>query len=155
MAALGLAAPNAGSAQVQLGPTLALHDDFDFGLGAALSVQAPSLGERLGFQADLIFFFPDNDAVDYLEINGNVTYDFTLPESTVAPFGLVGLNIARVSVESVGLEDSSNTELGFNLGGGVRFNVGGFRPSIGVRAEINGGEGVVLFATLPFDVAGR
>ena len=153
--AFGVAAPQQAQAQVQLGPTLAFHDDFDFGLGFTLSGQAPALGERLGFMGDFIYFFPDADNLDYLEFNANLTYDFALPESTVTPFGLLGLNVARVSVDVPDLGDNSETELGLNLGGGVRFDLGNFRPSVGGRFEINGGEGFVIFGILPFEVGGR
>lgn len=153
--ALGVAAPRPAQAQIQLGPTVAFHDDFDFGLGFTLSGQTPSLGERLGFMGDFLYFFPDTDGVDYLEFNANLTYDFTLPESTVTPFGLLGLNVARVSIDAVELEDDSETDLGLNLGAGVRFNLGSFRPSVGGRFEINGGEGLVIFGTLPFEVGTR
>lgn len=153
--AFAAAAPQPAQAQVQLGPTVAFHDDFDLGVGFTLMGQTPSLGERLGFMGDFLYFFPDADDVDYLEFNANLTYDFTLPESTVTPFGLLGLNVARVSVDVVELEDGSETELGLNLGAGVRFDLGSFRPSVGGRFEINGGEGFVLFGVLPFEVGSR
>ncbi len=59
------AAPMAARGQVRLGPTLAWHDDADIGIGATV-----------GF-----------------ELDGNVTYDFPLAESTVLPCALAGLNI--------------------------------------------------------------
>ncbi|MDH3271433.1 MAG: hypothetical protein OEN56_08890 [Gemmatimonadota bacterium] len=148
-------APAAVSAQVQIGPTLAFHDDFDFGIGATFGAQAPQLGEGIGFMADLIIFFPSTDGVDYFEINGNVTYDFPLENSTVLPFALGGLNIARASVDAGTLGSVSNTEIGLNLGGGIVFDAGSFRPAVGGRFEVNGGEGFVLFATLPFQVGNR
>lgn len=146
--------PVAVHAQVQIGPTLALHDDFDFGIGATLAAQAPGLGQGIGFMADFIVFFPDTDGVDYLEINGNVTYDFPIEDSTVLPFALGGLNIARVSVDAGALGDASETDIGVNLGGGISFDLDRFRPSVGVRFEVNGGDGFVVFATLPFEVGG-
>jgi hypothetical protein len=153
-AALLAAIPRGVDAQVQIGPTLAFHDDFDFGIGATVSAQAPGLGEGIGFMADFIVFFPDTDGYDYFEINGNVTYSFPLAESTVLPFALGGLNIARASYDAGTLGDGSNTEIGLNLGGGIVFDAGSFRPAIGGRFEVNGGEGFVLFATLPFEVGG-
>lgn len=147
---LALAATTA-EAQVQFGPTLAIHDDFDVGIGATLSGQAPSLGQGVGFMADFVFYFPD--AGDYFEVNGNVTYDFPLENSTVLPFVLGGLNIGRYSVEVLG-EDRSNTEVGINLGGGIAFDAGSFRPSVAVKVDIGGYEGFVVFATLPFQVGG-
>ena len=139
----------AAEAQVQIGPTLAISDEVDFGLGATLSAQAPQLGEALGFIGEFIVFFPDDG--DYFEINGNVTYSFPLAESTVLPFALGGLNIGRASAG-----DFSNTEIGINLGGGITFDAGSFRPSVGGRFAINDllNDHFVFFATLPFEVGG-
>lgn len=151
-----LMTPRNMEAQVQIGPTLAYHNDFDFGIGGTMNVQMPALGERIGFMADVLVFFPDPEGLDYLEINGNLTYDFPLENQDVRPFALLGLNVARASVEIPGeLESSDDTEIGLNLGGGVAFDLGSFRPSVGARAEIGGGEGFVIFFTLPFEVAGN
>lgn len=148
-AALLAFAPLGAQAQVQIGPTLAVSDEVDFGIGATLSTQAPQLGESLGFMGEFIVFFPD--AGDYFEINGNVMYSFPLTESTVLPFALAGLNIARFSSD---VGDFSNTEIGINLGGGITFDLGSFRPSIGGRFTINDlvNDHFVFFATLPFEV---
>lgn len=155
--ALGvLASPRAAEAQVQIGPTLAYHDDFDVGLGGTLNVQMPALGDRIGFMADVLVFFPDAENLDYLEFNGNVTYDFPLDNQSVRPFALVGLNVARASVDVPGaLETGDETEMGLNLGGGIGFDLGALRPTVGARLEISGGEGVVLFVALPFEVGGN
>lgn len=144
-------APMTAEAQVQLGPTLAIHDRFDVGIGATLSGQAPSLGQGVGFMADFVFYFPDVD--DYFELNGNITYDFPLENSTVVPFVLGGLNIGRRSFEVNGREED-NTEVGINLGGGIVFDAGTFRPSVALKVDVGGYEGFVVFATLPFQVGG-
>jgi hypothetical protein len=150
---VGLAAvltfvPGAVHGQATLGPTLAYHDDADFGIGATLGIDASSLGAGVGFVGDFIVFFPEG-AVDYLEFNANLTYDFPLQQSTVVPFALAGLNIARAS-----LGDVSNTEVGLNLGGGVEFSAGRFRPTAGLRVEIEGGDAFVFFISLPFALGG-
>lgn len=151
-----LASPRQMEAQVQIGPTLAYHSDFDFGIGGTLNVQMPALGDRIGFMTDLLVFFPDPDGLDYLEINGNLTYGFPLENQNVRPFALVGLNVARASVDLPGEIDSSDdTEIGLNLGGGVTFDLGAFRPTAGARAEVGGGEGFVIFFTVPFEVGGN
>ena len=105
----------------------------------------------------VLALFPDCDPADcsFFEINGNVTYDFRLEGSAVQPFALLGLNVARASVDAGSLGDESNTEIGLNVGGGVAFNVGSLRPSLGGRFEISGGEGFVVFFTLPFEVSGN
>lgn len=143
-----LAAPVAVSAQVTVGPVLAYENDADFGIGASLGTALNDLGEGFGLLADVLIFFPE--AGDYLELNGNVTYDFPLEDSSVVPFLLGGLNLARTSTDAGG----SNTSLGLNLGGGVDFDLGNFRPTAGVRAQLEGGDGLVFFITLPFQTGG-
>lgn len=136
-----------------LGPALGYHNDFDFGVGAALTLPVPAIDRRVDFLADFLYFFPESDFVDYFEVNANLTFDFVLEGSTVVPFLLGGLNVALPSVE-VGEVSESNTELGLNLGGGIRFDAGVLRPTVGVRLELEGGDGYVIFATVPFAVGG-
>lgn len=154
---LGLpVSPRNTEAQVQIGPTLAYHNDFDVGLGGTLNVQMPALGDRIGFMADVLVFFPDADNVNYLEFNGNLTYAFPLENERVRPFALLGLNVGRVSADVPDEIDSGDeTEIGLNLGGGLGFELGVLRPSVGARVEVGGGEGFVLFVTLPFEVGGN
>lgn len=112
----------------------------------------PALGEGVDFLGDFTFFFPDVEGLDYWELNGNITYAIPVEGSSVAPFFLGGLNVAHVSVDGVGIGDSSNTELGLNLGGGIKFDAGTLEPIVGGRVELSGGEGFVIFASLPFNL---
>jgi hypothetical protein len=148
VAAALVAVPGFAQAQATLGPTLAFHNDFDFGVGAALTMPLEGIDERVGVLADFIIFFP-GDNVDYLEFNGNLTYDFAIEDSSIVPFALAGLNIARYSIDVVGVS-GSETNLGLNLGGGVKFTAGNLRPTVGLRLEIEGGDGFVIFGSLPF-----
>lgn len=145
------AAPGLAQAQVTFGPTLAYHNDADFGLGAALGVPLPEMHPNLGFVADFVVFFPDAAGLDLFEINGGVTYDLPVEGATVLPFALAGLNIARFSVDVAGVS-ASNTELGLNIGGGIKFDAGPVRPMVGLRLEIEGGDGFVFFGTIPFAI---
>lgn len=145
-------APAQAQAQLRVGPTVAFHDDFDFGVGAMVGFGLPALGDGVNFLGDFTYFFPDVDNFDYLELNGNIAADIPIEGSAVAPFVLGGLNVARVSVDNPTLGDASNTELGLNLGGGIRFAAGALEPMVGARVELSGGEGFVLFASLPFNV---
>ena len=139
--------PSPGTGQATLGPAIAWHDDFDVGIGAALNVPLTEFGEGVAIMADFIYFFPDSEA-DYLEFNGNLTYAFS-DGGRVAPYILGGVNVANVSV---GVLDEGSTKLGVNLGGGVYFNLGKIRPTFGLKAEVSGGKGFVLFGHLPFVV---
>lgn len=150
-AALFSFVPMAAQAQVLIGPTLAWHDDVDFGIGATVLIDLPSIAEGAGFMGDFIYFFPDG--FDYFEFNLNGTYDFPLEDSTVLPFVLGGLNIGRVSVDVPGFGSGSETDVALNLGGGIAFDAGSFRPKVGGRFAFGDGTGFVVFATLPFDVS--
>lgn len=103
----------------------------------------------VGLMADMVQFFPQIlfGAVTYYEFNGNVTYDIVVTSSTFALFALVGVNVAQTS-EDVLL--GTDTDFGLNLGGGIRFDIGSFRPVAGARVELGGGDAVVIFASLPF-----
>lgn len=143
--------PSTVQAQVTVGPELAWGDsNRDFGIGAAMALDMPNLGPGWGLFVDLLLFFPDGP-VDYLEANGNLTYNFPLENSTAVPFALAGLSISNTSVDVMG-SSQSTTDLGINLGGGVAFDLGGFRPVVGARFTIEAGDGLVVFATLPFTV---
>ena len=134
-------------AQVTLGPTLAWENDLDLGIGATLRAPVASIGEGVGIMADFLIFFPDLS--DYFEINANVTYDLPLEESTVVPFVLAGLTIGRSSGEVANIS-FSDTATRLNIGGGLEFDAGTFRPTAGLRIELGDGDAFVLFASLPF-----
>lgn len=133
-------------AQVLLGPEVAWNDDADFGVGVGVETRLPSLHPAISFMGDFLWFFPDFDA-DYFEFNGNLTYDLPLEETTVVPFALAGLNVATVDGSGDG-----DTDVGLNLGGGVKFNMGSFRPRVAGRFAV-GNDTFTLFFLLPFTIA--
>lgn len=139
--------------QIYLGPEVAWNDDADFGIGAGVEFDLPSLYPGIAFHGDFIYYFPDG--FDFLEFNANLTYDFPLEESSVVPFALAGLNIGRVSIdsESPGIDGASETEVGLNLGGGIKFNAGSFQPRVAARFVVAGYESFTIFALLPFRIA--
>lgn len=138
-------------AQVTLGPTLAWEDDLDFGIGGTLRAPMVSVGEGVGVMAELLIFFPD--VGDYFELNGYVTYDLPLQESTALPFVFGGLTIGHRSVEVQGIS-GSDTALRLNIGGGVEFDAGTLRPAAGLRLEFGDGDALILFASIPFAIGG-
>ena len=144
--ALSTFMPSPAQAQATLGPAIAYHDDFNLGLGAGLNVPVQEFGRGVSIMADFFYFFPDND-LNYLELNGNLTYSFPLEGWSATPYILGGVNVANISQD---LTDESSTELGVNLGGGIYFDMGRFRPTIGAKIEVSGGEGFVVFGHLPF-----
>lgn len=165
LVALGafLAVPAASSAQVQVGPYLAFHDDFDLGIGAFVGVPMASIHEDLSFVGDFGFFFPgdsgyDGVDVDYWELNANGLFRFPLDGQSFTPWALAGLNIANASAGAdygdLGHGSHSDTEIGLNVGGGVTFGTGPVSPFAGAKFELGGGEGAVIFGGLSFVVGG-
>lgn len=148
-------APLPAQSQIYLGPEVAWNDDADLGIGAGVEFDLPSLYPGIAFHGDFLYFFP-GDNFDYFELNANLTYDLPLEDVAVVPFGLAGLNIGRASVDTdsdiPGFDSASNTDVGLNLGAGVKFNVGSFQPRVAARFAL-GNDTFTIFALLPFRVA--
>jgi len=142
--------PSTAQAQATLGPAIAYHEDFKLGLGVGLNVPIREFDEGVAIMADFFYFFPDG-SLNYLELNGNLTYSFILDRSPVTPFALAGANVSNTSDD---FTDTSRTEVGLNVGGGLSFAMGRVRPIVGVKLEIGGGRGLVVFGHLPL-VIGR
>lgn len=140
-----LAWPAALTAQVDVGPQASWADDADFGVGGRVVLGIPA-AIPLAAIGSFDYFFPSDD-FDYWEINGNVVYEFAVPSGVVAPYVGAGLNVAHASVASV-----SETEIGFNLLGGARFDAGQFTPFGELRVELSGGEQFVLTGGVLFNV---
>ncbi len=143
--------PSLARAQVDLGGQLSWADDADWGLGARVTVGLPV--ETIPLQAigSFDFFFPDGP-VDYWEINANIAYLIPVQSVVIVPYVGTGFNIAHVELDSGGLvEDVSDTDLGLNLLGGIRFT-GTAQPFVEVRVELGGGEQVVLTGGVTFNV---
>lgn len=153
----GLVSAADAPAQVRAGANLAWADDADFGIGGRIGFGLGSISERHPVEAFVSFdyFFPDEggSGVDltYWEINANGIWKFSLPNSSVAPYLGAGVNFARASVDLSGIGSGSDSDVGLNILGGLRFNVmGGVQPFTEVRLELGGGEQLVLAAGLLF-----
>jgi hypothetical protein len=155
-----LALPTQTQAQLQAGPYVAFHDDQDLGFGAFIGVPFSSVDEDLFFTSDLGIFFPDDGGSrhdrDYLELNADLLYRIPAPDLEFTPWVKGGLNLARCSYsldsEGPGRDSHTDTELGLNIGGGVTFGSGSTRPFVGVKFELGGGEGGVLYGGVTFRV---
>jgi len=144
-----LGAPATVSAQVSLGPALAFHDDFDFGIGAFADIPVPSLAPGLSIVPNFLFWFPDGG--DAWELNGDVSYAFQVSEDTpVLPFAFAGLNILNIGPDG----GDSKTKIGLNLGGGIGFRAERLQPFVGAKFEIQDGSGFVIFGGVGFPVGG-
>ena len=156
--------PTQVSGQFSVGPFLAYHDDADLGIGGFVGIPLPAIDEDLSINPSFALFFPDhrgNDRVDvdYWELNADGVYRFPLENTSITPWALAGINIAHgsVAVDSGTLLPTAadDTEIGLNLGGGVTFGTGPMAPFAGVKFELSGGEGAVIFGGLSFTVGGE
>lgn len=167
--ALLVLAPSAVSAQINLGGQLSFADDFDVGLGVRATFGLPT-AVPLEIITTADYFFPDGATgidINYWEINANLVYLFSIPSSVVAPYAGGGLNFARASFSTdltgFGIDipgdyssfEGSQSDLGLNLLGGARFNLGSFTPFGELRFELNGGEQVVFSAGALFRLGPR
>lgn len=162
-------APTAANAQIALGGQLSVADDYDLGLGARATFGLPT-AVPLEIITTADYFFPDGMTgidVSYWEINANLVYLFSIPSSIVAPYAGGGLNFAHASVSTdlsqLGIVipgelpaiEGSQSELGLNLLGGAKFNLGSITPFGELRIELNGGEQFVFSAGALFRLGPR
>jgi hypothetical protein len=120
-------------AQVSFGAQLSFADETDLGIGARANIGLPFTGLRVIPAFD--YFFPDREGLDYFEISGNVAYSIGVPNPALSPYVGGGLLIARTSWDLPEIS-RSNTDLGLNLLGGVRFGVGPIKPFAEARFAI-------------------
>ena len=139
--------------QVRFGVQASFADDADFGIGARLEYVPRALFRNAPVlsAASFDWFFPDEPAgvdLQYWEINYNIYYLWTT--DALRPYAGGGLNIAHASVDT-GAGSASDTQVGLNLGGGLRFRTAGrLTPFIEARVELSGGEQFVLTGGLVF-----
>ena len=158
------AIPTGAWGQVQVGPFAAFHDDADMGIGAFVGIPLQEIHEDVSFVADFGYFFPDKHhsgvrESDYWEANADLMFRFPLEDPRFTPWIMGGLNVARWSWtdEGEGVRDSSGSEsdIGLNLGGGMTFGSGTTLPFAGVKFELDGGDGAVIFVGISFVVSGE
>lgn len=100
----------------------------NFGLGAKFQW---NVIDNLRLEPSFNYFF-EKDMVNMWDLSANAHYQFSLSDSFVA-YPLAGISVMGVSVDvpkfdlgygySVGGGSASDTEIGFNIGGGVDYNV--------------------------------
>lgn len=130
-------------AQVHVGPQLSYAENADLGIGVRAAVY--DLGEEDELSSwegvgSFDYFFPGG-GVDYLEVNLNGLYNFSLgPDTPLHPYLGAGMNVARTSVDG----GASDSDLGLNVLGGWKYEADTFTPFAEVRIEIGGGEQFVV-----------
>lgn len=138
------AAPS--SAQVHLGPQVSLGSDSDVGLGARIVGGVPHYA-GIEFAGSFDIFFPDGD-LDWWELNGNLIYNFEIPEAaSFRPYAGGGLNVTRTDRP---VRDA-DTDLGLNVLGGAKFpNDGPVTPYLELRGTIEGADQFVITGGILF-----
>lgn len=151
-------APTALNAQVNLGGQLSFANDFDVGVGARATFGLP-VPAPLEIVTTADYFFPGGMTgldISYWEINANLVYLFKIPASIIQPYAGGGLNFAHASFSTdfseLGVEvppeipnfEGSDSQLGLNLLGGAKFNLGPITPFGELRYEVSGGEQFVV-----------
>ncbi len=148
VAGLLLMLPAPANAQVRLGPQLSFGGDTDLGIGARILANVESLDHWDFIGTFDVFFIDDSPNTDrsYWEVNGNLAYNFGVPETpSLSPYVGGGLNISRLSRENVDSgAESDNTDLGINLFVGTQFEGGSITPFAEVRIVVEGSDQVVL-----------
>lgn len=154
-------------AQVTFGPQLVWGDDTDFGVGGRVDFDlAGPLAITDGLFQDLFgsatasYFFWDCDlggdpgvAPDcgFIELNGNAAVPFTIEDSSVLGYLGGGLHLARFSVDRNGAPFSefgvrSDTEIGLNILGGIKFPLAGLTGFVEGKFGLIGAEQFVFSA---------
>ncbi len=131
--------PSGAAGQALFGAEALFGTDTDFGLGGRVHLDLGTTAP-LEFQGGFDLFFPDGPA-DYWEINANLWYD--IPNSggsSALPYLGGGLNIGHTS-EGEGFD---NTDLGVNLGGGVKFGFTNTIPFLEARVTLGGVEQFII-----------
>lgn len=129
-------------------------DDVDFGIGARMEVDAQGLFtddepfSRTFFLGSFDYFFPDCGSFDcnYWEINAGLAIPIIAAD--IDPYVGAGINIASFGYDE-DLPDEfdfggSDTDVGLNLLGGIRFPLGNLSAFGEGRLELGGGEQLVL-----------
>ena len=130
--------------------------NFGLGIDYGSEVEEAGLDLRVGYfltdQINLVFdmnFFFFNDLGRFVkkrywnEYNFNVHYYFPIrpreKESIFSPYGLAGLNISSFGIKYdkhpvFGNNETSNSKLGINIGGGADFNIStSLKPFIEIK----------------------
>lgn len=107
------------------------------------------INEKLNVGADLNFFFPETDGAakaSFYEINLNGYYWLEASDNILF-YPLAGLNISFFSFSfdsPVGNISESDSEIGFNVGGGLGFKINNLTPFVEGKYIISEWDQVVL-----------
>ena len=141
-------------AQTRVGAGLAYGTEIE-NLGINANAQF-FINDNIAIAPGLVFFFPKDAGfgidINWFDFNANGHYYFK--RGSVEPYVLAGLNFARIKVES-GSFDSSNTEIGLNIGGGANFDIGSSIMPFGeLRIVVGDADQLVIAGGVRFPIGG-
>lgn len=145
-------------------PLLAQLDGGTFRLGGQVGlgteIESFGLGVRGDYAltpkfllaTDFMYFFGDEDfgiEHNWFDVNFNANYLIELRNKNLYPYLLGGLNLARTAVKCEGVlsalcDEFSETDTGFNLGGGLDIMVGSLALFGELRVTLGNADQVVL-----------
>lgn len=142
--------PAGGDEETRFGLQVAAGEDTETGIGVRVEQPVPTVSPRLRLLGSLDFFFPEGIHVDQWDVNVAALYQLA-PErgDTFTPYAGAGVNLVRVS-STVFAERESGTHLGLGFFGGLRFAVADLNLFAEVRAEVGGGDQLVLVGGVLF-----
>jgi len=135
-------------------------------LGFGTEIESLGIGARFDYAItdqillapDLMYFFGSSEEdydFNWFDINLNGNYLFNTENPDIIPYALAGFNIAILSVDYDNPlidEDSDNTEIGFNLGGGVDFLVGNLFVFGELRYVLSSADQLVIAGGVKFPI---
>lgn len=140
MGVLGLVGAREVQAQTMFGAEAMIGTDMEFGLGGRVHFDLAPGVPNLEIMGSFDYFFPDGPS-EYWEINGNAWYRIaTSASQTAVPYVGGGLNIGHLDRSAT----QDDTDVGINLGGGVRFLFENTIPFLEARVTIGGVEQLVI-----------
>ena len=159
------------AAQVTFGPQLVWGDDTDFGVGGRvdfdlagpLAIVDGPFQDLFGSVTGSYFFwdcpsFGTDTTADcgVIEFNANASVPFSVEGSSVLGYLGGGLHLARLSVDyttpTLGdLDLRSDTDIGLNVLGGVKFPLAGMTGFVEGKFGVAGAEQFVFSVGLLFD----
>jgi opacity protein-like surface antigen len=153
LVALLAGATSAAHAQTRFGANLSWGSDTDLGIGARVNFGLGQIAGKQPIEGMVMFdyFFPGHDAT-YWSASANAIYRFTAKNTSIAPYAGAGLLLAHSGAggdvgdfcDTVGA-DCSDTSVGLNLVGGIRFKAAGrFLPFVEARLEAVHGSQLVI-----------
>lgn len=147
LAAVALLVIGAPAAQAQrFGAQISWGDQSDIGVGVrgewdfANKMTTTGAFSRAFIIGQFDYYFidcPSGFSCTYLEINPSLAVPFTMTGSSVKPYAGAGLRVGYSST-SAGGTSASDTDLGLNLLGGLRFGLGGMDAFSEARLGLGG-----------------